>query len=434
MAMKRKLVIIVFLCLVVVVQVLAQKNCGTKDFVESTFEEMSDQKGIIEKGNSALALKLKLALLPPVINIPVWVHVLYHPDSAAQKISEQLIQEQIDELNRDFNKQNADIGQVPLPFRKLEADCGIHFKLAHAPDYVKTQKRVFMLKPNDGSDTYNRSEESIKFKDCGGADGVADTRYLNIWIGNITDGKPLQLLGYGTYPGHQDAFDGVVIYYKAIGPNADKSAWNRGRTLTHEVGHWLNLRHLWGDSECGDDGIFDTPRQAGPNQGSPKFSHFTCPGQAYGDLFMDYMDQVDDSAMLMFTDGQRDWMRSNFIESGGRSSFLLQSAFNLASALAGRNDQHTPVVTNLHDAQSSAQGDFAGKKITWTAVKAATQYKVLINLLGSSRQKESISKTATVKLNHLKPGSLYQISIQTVTVDGKLSSPSTPYLFQATKQ
>jgi hypothetical protein len=100
----------------------------------------------------------------------------------------------------------------------------------------------------------------------------------------------------------------VVILNTAFGTTGTATApFDRGRSATHEIGHWLNLHHIWGDDGTGCNGsdfVDDTPNQAGPNFGTPAFPHVTCDNAPNGDLFMNYMDYVDDAAMFMFTGGQ----------------------------------------------------------------------------------------------------------------------------------
>jgi hypothetical protein len=100
---------------------------------------------------------------------------------------------------------------------------------------------------------------------------------------------------------------------------------DRGRTAVHEVGHWLNLYHIWGDDGAGCEGtdnVDDTPNQAGPNVSRPVFPHITCDNGPDGDMFVNYMDYSDDAAMLMFTEGQVTRMQAAL--AGPRSSFLEQ--------------------------------------------------------------------------------------------------------------
>jgi hypothetical protein len=113
-----------------------------------------------------------------------------------------------------------------------------------------------------------------------------------------------------------------VILHAAFGTTGTAAApFGLGRTTTHEVGHWLNLRHIWGDTMgCGGgDRVADTPNAAGPNFGKPTFPHVTCNNGPNGDMFVNYMDYVDDAAMFMFTAGQAG--RMNATLAGPRKSF-----------------------------------------------------------------------------------------------------------------
>src|SRR4029434_8339970 len=115
------------------------------------------------------------------------------------------------------------------------------------------------------------------------------------------------LLGYAQFPGGPLATDGVVNNLQAFGTSGTAQApFNKGRTATHEVGHYFNLRHIWGDTEdcAGTDFVADTPNAAGPNYGTPSFPSVSCSNGPNGDMFMNYMDYVDDAAMVLFTQGQ----------------------------------------------------------------------------------------------------------------------------------
>ena len=146
------------------------------------------------------------------------------------------------------------------------------------------------------------------------------------------------LLGYAQFPGGPAATDGVVILHTAFGTTGTAAApFNLGRTATHEIGHWLNLRHIWGDdgNGCtGDDFVADTPNAAGPNTGMPAFPHVTCGNGPNGDLFMNYMDYTDDAGMFMFTNGQVTRMQAcarrrppdaRARQAGGRTGVLLDT-------------------------------------------------------------------------------------------------------------
>ena len=161
----------------------------------------------------------------------------------------------------------------------------------------------------------------VKFAASGGAEAWPADRYLNIWVCHLND-----LLGYAQFPGGPPQTDGVVIDYRAFGTVGTATApFNLGRTATHEVGHWLNLFHIWGDDGggCGGtDQVDDTPNQGGPNTGSPSFPHITCGNAPNGDMFINFMDYVDDRTMVMFTIGQVERMHAALDEA--RSSFSLE--------------------------------------------------------------------------------------------------------------
>ncbi len=144
----------------------------------------------------------------------------------------------------------------------------------------------------------------MKSSATGGIDPWPTDRYLNIWVCQLGGG----LLGYAQFPGGPADTDGVVILHSGFGTNGTAAApFDLGRTTTHEIGHYLNLFHIWGDdgSGCsGSDEVADTPNAAGPNFGVPTFPHVTCSNGPNGDLFYDYMDYTDDRGMVMFTNDQ----------------------------------------------------------------------------------------------------------------------------------
>lgn len=234
----------------------------------------------------------------PVV-IPVVVHVIHR--GGPENISKDQIQSQIDVLNHDYRKTNTDISKVPAPFKPLAADAFVEFVLASKdPDgnptdgITRTQTSVAEF----GADN------AMKFAAQGGHDAWDSTRYLNMWVcPELMDGVN-SLLGYAQFPGGLPATDGVAIIHNAFGTKGTATApFNLGRTATHEVGHWLDLFHIWGDANgCStDDKVADTPRQDRENFGKPSFPHITCNNGPNGDMFMNYMDYTDDAAMFMFT-------------------------------------------------------------------------------------------------------------------------------------
>jgi hypothetical protein len=234
-----------------------------------------------------------------LITIPVVVHVVYK--RAAENISKGQIRSQIKVLNRDFRATNPDRSNVPDPWKGLVGDAKIELALA---------KKNPRGRPTDGItrtetelDAFSAAGDPVKKKSAGGVAAWPTNRYLNIWVCNLADG----LLGYAQFPGGPARTDGVVILYSAFGTEgAARPPFNKGRTATHEIGHWLNLRHIWADTlGCGGtDHVVDTPNAAGPNYNKPSFPSISCQNGPNGDMFMNYMDYVDDAAMFMFTQGQ----------------------------------------------------------------------------------------------------------------------------------
>jgi hypothetical protein len=130
------------------------------------------------------------------------------------------------------------------------------------------------------------------------------------------------ILGYAQFPGGNAATDGVVIAHNFFGRVGKVSApYHLGRTATHEVGHWMNLRHIWGDATCGNDFVGDTPLHNTANYGCPAAGHkSTCTGTPV-EMTMNYMDYTDDACMYMFSEGQKSRMLSIFTAGGSRASF-----------------------------------------------------------------------------------------------------------------
>jgi ABC-type taurine transport system substrate-binding protein len=251
-----------------------------------------------------------------IAHIPVVVHVVWN--TAAENISDAQIQSQIDVLNRDFRKLNPDVSQVPAVWQGLVADAEVDFHLAPQDPSGNSTNGITRTQTTSTSFI---DDDRVKSAATGGADPWPSDKYLNIWVCLLGGG----LLGYAQFPGGPAATDGVVITHTGFGTNGTAAApFNLGRSATHEIGHWLNLLHIWGDDGTGcsgSDQVSDTPNQAGPNFGVPTFPHVTCSNGPNGDMFVNYMDYVDDNAMVMFTNGQKLERMDPALE-GPRSSFL----------------------------------------------------------------------------------------------------------------
>jgi hypothetical protein len=236
------------------------------------------------------------------IEIPVVVNVIYRTNS--ENISLTQIQSQIDVLNEDFNKTNADASQIPSLFSGIAADVDIQFVL-HEVNRRYSNKRSW------------RTNDDMKKSSKGGIDATDPSQYLNVWVVNSMGG----VLGYAQFPGGNPATDGVVVAHNYFGRTGVVSApFDKGRTATHEVGHYLNLRHIWGDATCGNDFVADTPLHNGANYGCPSYPHLsTCSGNPT-EMTMNYMDYTDDACMYMFSEGQKSRMLAVFAPGGARYS------------------------------------------------------------------------------------------------------------------
>lgn len=241
--------------------------------------------------------------------IPVVVHIIYNKPK--QYFSLEQVQRQIDVLNQDYRRRNSDTSLAPLPFRILGGDAGFHFRLAkqdpqgnHTTGVVYTPTATSVFEPTDG----------MKFKDNGGSNVWDPSHYLNIWVCPLNP----KYLGYTSPDPKMTSIDGVVIRSDAFGIIGSEY-YDRGRTTTHEVGHYFGLMHPWGpyeNSECESDQVEDTPLQ---KNASP-LKRATCPTYPFnanncqgdnpmGNIFPNFMDYTKDACMNLFTKGQVQRMR-----------------------------------------------------------------------------------------------------------------------------
>lgn len=234
------------------------------------------------------------------VTIPVIVNILEDP---AHPVTQANIDSQIAILNDDYNNNNSNTSGVPAEFAGVVADANITFTLAG------------VVRKASSKTTWG-TNDAMKYASQGGIDATDPTTYLNVWVCEIGGG----ILGYAQFPGGTLATDGVVIGSDYFGENASGGVYGHGRTATHEIGHWLNLRHIWGDGRCRqDDFVADTPSSDRANYGCPAYPTVHCQS---ADMTMNYMDYVYDDCMYMFTNGQNDRMRALFATGGARESFV----------------------------------------------------------------------------------------------------------------
>ena len=223
-----------------------------------------------------------------IVTIKTVVNVVYK--TAEQNVSTAQINSQIKALNKDFRASNPDKSKTPAAWTGLVTDARIQFKLV----------KVTRTKTNEDDFSFN---DGVKSPSTGGIAPFSPKTHLNLWVCALRD----NLLGYAQFPGGPQSTDGVVINYLALGTSGTaQSPFDLGRTATHEIGHYFNLRHIWADTpDCGgSDMVPDTPNCAGPNTGMPTFPTITCNNGPNGDMFVNYMDYTDDAGMFMFTTQQ----------------------------------------------------------------------------------------------------------------------------------
>jgi hypothetical protein len=324
-----------------------------------------------------------------VVTIPVVVHVVYA--DSTMNISDAQVLSQIEILNEDFRRLNADAANTRSVFEPVAADTEIEFCLARRdPDGNPTTGITRTYSSGGILFGYFGPTDDVKSTTTGGVDPWPSDQYLNIWVCNLL---PI-LLGYAQFPGDDPATDGVVIGYNYFGNIGTVTApYDKGRTTTHEVGHWLGLRHIWGDAACASDSVADTPLAADATSGCDTTAN-TCTDSPVDlpDMIENYMDYSDDDCMNMFTLGQKDRMWS-FLNTARLS---LQTSMGCVLPVAVEDPQQNALEVGLapnpnngvfrfwvkgkqNDAFSAKVTDLSGKVI-WTADEIPSNTESVVDL------------------------------------------------------
>lgn len=409
----------------------AQRSCHTMENHERLIQENPLHQAIldnIEQFTNQVISNGTVNMEKVVITIPVVVHVLYN--TSAQNVSDAQIQSQLTVLNNDFRKLNSDWTNTPSTFTGVVADCEINFCLATvSPTGAATNGIV----RKSTSVTSFSTNDAMKFNAQGGSDAWPTGQYLNIWVCNLGGG----LLGYAQFPGGAASTDGVVINYTAFGTTGTATApFNKGRTATHEVGHWLNLRHIWGDATCGSDLVSDTPVHGTSNYGCPSHPKSNTCGTT-AEMFMNYMDYTDDACMYMFSAGQKARMQALFVTGGARASLKTSTGCSGTStpqycASNGTNTTYEWISKvqfgsiNNTSGSNGGYGNFTSTSATLT--KGTTNAITLTPGFASTAYSEffNVYIDYNADLDFIDAGELvYSSPATTVAVTGNITIPST---------
>lgn len=300
----------VCLCLILYIGAIAQNNHGCishEKFKEQLLNNKTfyDNQKLLEDFTKSFA-NSGAKLSSAGYTIPVVFHVIY--TNASGNISDAQIINQINILNAEFKRLQPDTALTPLPFKPLASPFNVTFRLATKDpqgNCTNGINRIYSELTN--CSFYNDDVKSLSY--------WPSDQYLNIWLVQsmrYSTTVPCQGGGYATFPGGIPTLDGVNIrsdLIGSIGTAATNSGWGnfKGRYLIHELGHWFNLRHIWGDANCGNDFVSDTPIHETSNSGCPNFpfkANNSCGTGTNGEMFTNYMDYTNGNCLNMFSAGQ----------------------------------------------------------------------------------------------------------------------------------
>lgn len=350
-------------------------HCATNEVnqrLEQRYPQLrANRQQVRGRVQTYLAQKKQARRQQPVTVIPVVFHVVYR--TGLENIPTEQLLSQIEVLNTDYRRRNADSSQTLAPFKNLAADTRIQFCLASRDPQGNPTTGIVR---SFTSTVAFEVDDAVKYAVFSGQDAWDRSRYLNIWVCNLSGDN----LGYSQYPGGPAETDGVVLDYTTIGRapvNPFRSAYNLGRTATHEIGHWLGLQHIWGpaDSGCADsDDIADTPNQDDATTVCPAGTVVSCSNGPAGDMYQNFLDYTEDACMNLFTRDQAAYMQAVLNTTRSRiltaavCSMPLRADFEASDTIivAGGNVQFQDASVGVR--ANAWQWTFAGGDITTAAI------------------------------------------------------------------
>lgn len=357
--MKTFLIFLCFFFFIGTLQAQTQKRCGTTEYYQKLFAKNPSLRLKFAENQRLLARNFdsrRNARLTQVEDtIALVVHVV-GSTNMQQLVTDAIIQSQIDVLNEDYQGKNADSTRIPAAFKPLYGKSGMVFKLAGTNIYGEPTNGIVRIINNN---TYNLGNtENAKTTSAGGSDAWDPSQYLNIWVVDFGNSS---ILGLSVFPGDPTPlrFHGFICDYRAFGRGAPYlfSSYNKGRTTTHELGHFFNLNHIWGDDDGActgsdfpdDPADDDTPNQGDATQDNPDplgigiVRTDNCSPNPPGIMYQNFMDYTHDSAMALFTKGQQTRMDVSLSTSPDRAPLLSSTAYQTAPSLT--NDANLRLIT-----------------------------------------------------------------------------------------
>lgn len=384
-----------------------ERNCGAMEDLEHQLQhdpEMHSRMEAIERHTEHF-IQTTNGQGRAVITIPVVFHVVHNGQAVgtAENVSDAYVLAQLEQMNQDFALANSDASLIPSIFQPLAANTEIQFCLAQRkPDGTATTG-INRISGGRASWTTSQINSSLK------PSSIWDrNQYLNVWSVKF-GGADASLLGYAQFPGGAANTDGVVVLYSSMGsvasPNPDGGVFGRGRTLTHEVGHWLNLRHIWGDATCGNDMVSDTPVHNTSNGGCPTYPHYsTCTGSPI-EMTMNYMDYTNDACMYMFTAGQKARMQAVLASGGARFSLTSSAGCTPVGSTA----------CNVPGGLNASGITTAAATLNWSGASGATAYNVRHRATGTTTWTTASNVSGTSRsISGLAAATQYEFQVQSV--------------------